>query len=41
MRFIETITGHSGGKQSLGETKYIIGDSYTLGQVWASTFGTK
>ena len=30
---------HSGGEQSLGETKYIIGNSYTVGKVWASTFG--
>ena len=34
-----TICEHSGGEQSLGETKYIIGDSYTVGKVWASTFG--
>ena len=32
--------GHSGGERSLGETKYIIGDSYTVGKVWASTFST-
>ena len=30
---------HSGGEQSLGESKYIIGDPYTVGKVWASTFG--
>ena len=30
---------NSGGEQSLGETKYIIGNSYTVGKVWASTFG--
>ena len=30
---------HSGGERSLGETKYIIGDSFTVGKVWASTFG--
>ena len=29
---------HSGGEWSLGETKYIIGDSYTVGKVWATTF---
>ena len=33
---ISFLLGHSGGEQSLGETKYIIGDSYT---VWATTFG--
>ena len=32
-------SGHSGGEQCLGETKYIIGDSYTVGKVWATTFG--
>ena len=30
---------HSGGEWCLGETKYIIGDSYTIGKVWATTFG--
>ena len=30
---------HSGGEWSLGETKYIIGDSYTVAKVWATTFG--
>ena len=30
---------HSGGEQSLGKTKYIIGNSYTVGKVWASTVG--
>ena len=35
----QTKTYHSGGEQSLGETKYIIGDSYTVRKVWASTFG--
>ena len=34
-----SISTHSGGEWSLGETKYIIGDSYTVGKVWASTFG--
>ena len=29
---------HSGGEWSLGETKYTIGDSYTVGKVWATTF---
>ena len=32
-------TWHSGGEQCLGETKYIIGDSYTVGKVWATTLG--
>ena len=32
------IIGHSGGERSLGETKYIIGDSYTVEKVWASAF---
>ena len=36
---VVTFADHSGGEQSLGETKYIIGDSYTVGNVWASTFG--
>ena len=34
----ETTTAHSGGERSLGETKYIIGDSYTVEKVWASAF---
>ena len=34
----QTVT-HSGGERSLGETKYIIGDSYTVGKVRAGTFG--
>ena len=33
------LAAHSGGEQSLGKTKYIIGNSYTVGKVWASTFG--
>ena len=36
---VMTLSIHSGGERSLGETKYIIGDSYTVGKVWASTFG--
>ena len=31
-------TACSGGERCLGETKYIIGDSYTVGKVWATTF---
>ena len=31
--------GHSGGEGRLGEKKYIIGVSYTVGKVWASPFG--
>ena len=30
---------HSGGEGRLGEKKYIIGVSYTVGKVWASPFG--
>ena len=29
---------HSGEERSIGETKYIIGDFYTIGIIWANTF---
>ena len=29
---------HSGEERSIGETKYIIGNFYTIGIIWANTF---